>query len=203
MPKDYSALTKKLSAAPLMPILTIVDADKSRALVADLVAAGLGAIEILFRTDAAPDFLVRARQAHPGVMFGAGTILDDHSLGRAVDAGADFLVSPGLTPELHRAVEAQEAILIPGAVTGSEVMQARNLGYRILKYFPAEATNGAKVLAEFGDVFPDIRFIPTGKINSDVLPDYANLANVVAAGGSWMNSPDGLARIAEDIRAFG
>lgn len=131
-----------------------------------------------------------AKQQFPNCLFGAGTILSEKNLSDAVEAGADFLVSPGLTRELFELVQPSGLPHIPGVQTASEVMAAIGLGYRLMKYYPAQPSNGLVVLADYFNVFPDVGFVPTGKIDANVLPNYAALPNVIAIGGSWMLSSE-------------
>lgn len=196
---NISEIGSQLRRAPVIPVLTVQELDQSLRLVEALVSKDTTTIEILFRTEIAPEVLRSAKARFPDCIFAAGTIVNQRSLEAAVEAGADFLVSPGLTAALHELVSTHEVPLVPGTQTASDVMFAVELGYDLVKYFPAEATNAQEVLNDFRAVFPAVRFIPTGKITRKVLPSYAQLPNVLAVGGSWMIFDEGLEGLESDI----
>lgn len=200
---DMQETGKRIAEAGIMPIVTVRDVADGLELVDRLVQAGTTAVEILFRTSHAPEVLREAKARHPSCLFAAGTIMDAESLGRARDAGADCLVSPGLTPQLAEIVSQSGLPLVPGVQTASEVMFAREAGYRLLKFYPAEAANALEVLADFANIFRDTTFMATGKISSAVLSNYARLPNVCAVGGSWMLKSDYAGTLADEIRLFG
>ena len=127
-------------------------------------------------------------------MVGAGTIISAAQIDEAVAAGARFLVSPGATPALAKAAAAAPVPFLPGCATASEAMALRELGFRALKLFPAEAVGGARLLASLAAPLADLRFCPTGGIDLAKAPDYLRLPNVACVGGSWMLPKDALAR---------
>ncbi|MBZ9938410.1 bifunctional 4-hydroxy-2-oxoglutarate aldolase/2-dehydro-3-deoxy-phosphogluconate aldolase [Mesorhizobium sp. BR1-1-16] len=188
-----SELRGRLADAPILPILTVRAVETTMQQIDRLVACGIAAIEVVFRTSEAAGALAAAKARHPATLFGAGTIMTAEAVTEAVAARADFLVSPGLTPWLVDLVRPTGLPHIPGIQTASEVMTAVHYGYSLMKFYPAQASNGAMVLADYANIFPDIGFVPTGKIDAASLPSYLALANVVAAGGSWMLSPASLA----------
>lgn len=179
---------ERLSAARMMPIVTVREVGEAVALVDDLVEAGVAAVEILFRSAGAPEALARCRERHPRLLIAAGTILSAELCARAADSGADFMVSPGLTPELAAAAKASPLPLLPGAQTASEVMAAEGLGFTALKFYPAEPNGAPAILRDYTNVFPAVRFVPTGGIGEAQLPAYAALRNVAAVGGSWLQA---------------
>jgi len=185
-----SELRERLGRAPILPILTVRSVEAALAQIAALIAGGLTCIEIVFRTHEAKEALRRAKARFPGTAFGAGTMLSVDTFEAATDAKADFLVSPGLTPALHSLAGRSECLFVPGVQTASEVLAAHEFGYRILKYYPSAASNGHVVLADYANIFADIVFIPTGKIEKIQVPLYAALGNVLAVGGSFMIAPD-------------
>ena len=192
----------RIRQAGIVPIVTVRDVEESLTLVGKLVDAGADLVEIVFRSAGAPQALAEARKRFDRCTFAAGTILDEAGVRKAADAGAHCLVSPGLTPELHQAASAAGQVLIPGVQTASEVMAARQLGYRLLKYYPAEPSNGLVVLGDYANIFDTISFMATGKITSKVLPHYGALRNVAAVGGSWMLAAEALAGFATDRERF-
>jgi 2-dehydro-3-deoxyphosphogluconate aldolase/(4S)-4-hydroxy-2-oxoglutarate aldolase len=177
-----------LAAARVLPILSVKDVESTVALVDDLVTAGIHAIEILFRNEAAPAALRACRDRHPQILLAAGTILGVTSREAAIAAGADCLIAPGLTPELAAICRDGPLPLVPGAQTASEVMAALTAGFDILKFYPAEPNAAPDILRDYANVFPEASFVPTGGITEGVLASYAALTNVVAVGGSWLQA---------------
>ena len=174
--------------APVIPVLVVADASKAEGLATALVAGGLPVLEVTLRTPAALD-VIRAMAKVAGGHVGAGTVLTPDDVKRAKDAGASFAVSPGATERLVRACEDADLPLLPGASTASEVMQAMEWGYSMLKCFPAEAVGGAKLLKSLGGPLPQVSFCPTGGVTLANAPDYLSLSNVICVGGSWI-APD-------------
>ncbi|SMO49004.1 bifunctional 4-hydroxy-2-oxoglutarate aldolase/2-dehydro-3-deoxy-phosphogluconate aldolase [Paracoccus laeviglucosivorans] len=174
--------------APVIPVLVVGDAARAEGLATALVAGGLPVLEVTLRTPAALD-VIRAMAKVPGGHVGAGTVLTPDDAKRARDAGASFAVAPGLTETLVRACDDIDLPLLPGAVTASEVMRAMEFGYRMLKFFPAEAAGGAKSLKSLAGPLPQVSFCPTGGVTPQNAPDYLSLPNVICVGGSWI-SPD-------------
>ena len=174
--------------APVIPVLVVADASKAEGLATALVAGGLPVLEVTLRTPAALD-VIRAMAKVAGGHVGAGTVLTPDDVKRARDAGASFAVSPGATERLVRACEDAGLPLLPGASTASEVMQAMEWGYSMLKCFPAEAVGGAKLLKSLAGPLPQVSFCPTGGVTLANAQDYLSLSNVVCVGGSWI-APD-------------
>lgn len=177
----------------VIPVLTLESVPQALDLVRTLVAAGLPRVEVTLRTPAAID-AVRALVAElPQAEVGVGTIRSPHDLEAAVRAGAKFLVSPGHTDALLRAGRDAPVPYFPGAVTGSEIMNVADHGFRVVKFFPAEPSGGLKTLAAFAAPFADMLFMPTGGINGANFKTYLAQSNVLACGGSWMVPADRLA----------
>lgn len=172
--------------APVIPVVTIADPAAAVPLARALLEGGLPVIEVTLRTPAALEALSRIAQELPDALPGAGTICDPEQYRQARTAGARFAVSPGLTPALFEAGRTGEVPLLPGVATASEIMAAREAGYRLLKFFPAEPAGGAAALKAFAGPFPDVRFCPTGGITLASAPGYLALSNVLCVGGSWM-----------------
>ncbi len=171
--------------APVIPVL-VIDAPRDAARLAQaLVAGGLPVLEVTLRTPFALEAIAEMARV-PGARIGAGTVLSAHDAARAKAAGAEFAVSPGVTPALISACVAQSLPLLPGAATATEVMSLMETGYRTLKFFPAEVAGGVAMLQALRGPLPQASFCPTGGITATNAPDYLNLQNVACVGGSWV-----------------
>jgi 2-dehydro-3-deoxyphosphogluconate aldolase / (4S)-4-hydroxy-2-oxoglutarate aldolase len=175
-----------MALAPVIPVLTVASVDDGVAQAKALVAGGLYAIEVTLRTASALAAIRAIAKAVPDAVVGAGTIVSVEQIDEAVAAGARFLVSPGAPPALAKAAAQSPVPFLPGCATASEAMSLRELGFRALKLFPAEAAGGAKLLASLAAPLPDLRFCPTGGIDLAKAPEYLKLPNVPCVGGSWM-----------------
>lgn len=175
-----------MALAPVIPVLTVRDAEDGVAQARALVAGGLPAIEVTLRTAGALAAISAIRDAVPGAVVGAGTILTPEQIAKACAAGARFLVSPGASARLAQAAAAAPVPFLPGVATASEAMTLMELGFRALKLFPAEAVGGVRLLASLAGPLPDLRFCPTGGIDLAKAPAYLALPNVLCVGGSWM-----------------
>lgn len=185
-PTEQSRAARALAArAPVIPVLVIDDAARAVDLATALVAGGLPVLEVTLRTPAALA-AIRAMAEVPGAEVGAGTVLTRDDAARAFDSGARFAVSPGLTEALAQGCTDLGLPLLPGAVTASEVMAALDMGYDMLKFFPAEPAGGAPAIAGLGGPLPAAHFCPTGGITLANAPRYLALPNVVCVGGSWI-----------------
>jgi 2-dehydro-3-deoxyphosphogluconate aldolase / (4S)-4-hydroxy-2-oxoglutarate aldolase len=186
MPQNISALKPVLEGQPVIPVVLIENAAHAVPMAQALVAGGLPAIEITLRTGAALEAIRRIAGEVEGAIIGAGTILDPQTFEQAVTAGARFIVSPGLTRDLVAVANDHAVPLLPGAVTPSEMMEARAAGYTYLKFFPAEQAGGAGYLNAISSPLKGLMFCPTGGITKDSAANYLNLPNVVCVGGSWI-----------------
>jgi 2-dehydro-3-deoxyphosphogluconate aldolase / (4S)-4-hydroxy-2-oxoglutarate aldolase len=175
-----------LGMAPVIPVLTLSDLAHAVPLAAALVGGGLRVLEITLRTPVAIGCLEAIRKALPDAIVGIGTLTRAVDFAAAGRAGAQFGVTPGLTPELAAAARGARFPLLPGVMTPSEVIAARLAGFNILKLFPAHQAGGVEMLRALGAPFPDVLFCPTGGITRAVAPEYLALPNVVAIGGSWV-----------------
>ena len=179
-------LLSTLKLQPVVPVLIVEDAKTAVPLARALVAGGLKAIEITLRTDAALEAVRLVAQEVEGAVVGAGTILNAAHYAAAVDAGSQFIVSPGTTQELLDVARQSDIPLLPGAATASEVMAPREEGYKVLKFFPAEQAGGAAYLKALSSPLAGTLFCPTGGISLKNAMDYLSLPNVVCVGGSWV-----------------
>ncbi len=175
-----------LSAARIVPVLTIEDAARAVPLADAIAAGGLSVIEITLRNHAALDAIQAVARGCPGVTVGAGTVRSPEQAEAAIEAGARFLVSPGVTPRLVSAAEHWPVPFLPGVATASEAMALADLGYRALKFFPAESAGGAKALGALAAPLSELVFCPTGGVTPVNVSDYFAQPNVIAVGGSWL-----------------
>ncbi len=175
--------------APVIPVLVLDDVATARPLAEALVAGGLPVLEVTLRTPVALDVISEMAKVEGGVV-GAGTLLTPQDVKNALDAGATFGVSPGATDTLLEACEAADLPLLPGAATSSEVMRLLERGYRVQKFFPAEANGGAPALKAIGAPLPQVKFCPTGGVSPKNAPIYLGLSNTLCVGGSWVAPKD-------------
>ena len=175
--------------APVIPVLVLDDVATARPLAEALVAGGLPVLEVTLRTSVALDVISEMTKVEGGVV-GAGTLLTPQDVKNAVNAGATFGVSPGATDTLLDACEAADLPLLPGAATSSEVMRLLERGYRVQKFFPAEANGGAPALKAIGAPLPQVKFCPTGGVSPANAPTYLGLSNTLCVGGSWVAPKD-------------
>lgn len=169
----------------IIPVVVIDDAATAATLGDALVDGGLPLAEITFRTSAAPD-TISTLADRGDLIVGAGTITSVSDVDAAVQAGASFLVSPGLSQAVVERAAEHNILLIPGAVTATEVQRAVEWGVRTIKFFPAETSGGLAAIRALSAPFPAVSFIPTGGVTAVNLADYLALPSVVAVGGSWM-----------------
>lgn len=180
-----STLLEQLALLKVIPVIAIQDADDAVALGRTLMENGMPSAEITFRTPAAAEAIRRMRQAFPQMLIGAGTVLTTAQVDQAIEAGADFIVSPGLNPRIVQYCQARGATIIPGVNNPSLVEQAMELGLHTLKFFPAESSGGLGMLKAMSAVYP-VSFMPTGGISPSNVKDYLALPAVFACGGTWM-----------------
>ena len=174
--------------APVIPVLVLDGSLDPATLAQTLVGAGLPVIEVTMRTPYALD-AIRAMRSVEGAIVGAGTVLNERMLGEALDAGAEFIVSPGLTETLGRAAIAGGAPYLPGVATAGDIMRGLELGLGRFKFFPAEASGGLPALKALAAPFGDIRFCPTGGIREETAPQWLAHPSVLCVGGSWLLQP--------------
>lgn len=175
-----------------MPAVRLTDAAQAVPLAGAFRAAQLTCLEITFRTDAAAEGIELAHQAFPDMLVGAGTVLSTAQADAAVEAGAAFIVAPGLNPVVVEHCLQRGIAIIPGVSTPSEIDQAFSRGLRLVKFFPAGVAGGIPFLNAVAGPYPMMRFVPTGGINTMNLADYLSLRNVAACGGTWLARPEAL-----------
>ena len=173
---------------PVIPVLVLDDPEQAVAIGTALVKGGLPVLEVTLRTPRALEVMT-AMTAIEGAIVGAGTVLDEAQLDHALDAGARFIVSPGLTDRLARAAAARRACVLPGVANASDIMRGLDLGLNRFKFFPAEASGGLKALKALAGPFGDVRFCPTGGITLQSASDWLAEEAVLCVGGSWQVKP--------------
>ncbi|KZN36452.1 bifunctional 4-hydroxy-2-oxoglutarate aldolase/2-dehydro-3-deoxy-phosphogluconate aldolase [Pseudoalteromonas luteoviolacea] len=175
-----------LSAAPVVPVIVIEELEDAIPLAKALYNGGLRALEVTLRTPVAAEAVKQIKEALPEAYVGTGTVVDKASFEASVNAGADFMVSPGVSSELLELAKSTDIPFLPGAATPSEAMELAAHGFKFLKFFPAEAAGGAPMLKSIGGPLPQVTFCPTGGISLESAPKYLALKNVICVGGTWM-----------------
>lgn len=174
-----------MGLAPVIPVLVVDDVGHARPLAQALVAGGLKVLEVTLRTPAALAVIAEMATV-PGAIVGAGTVLNANDLAAARDAGARFIVAPGLTTPLGEAARAAGLPFLPGIANAGDVMRALDMGFSRLKFFPAVPMGGLPVLRALAAVFGQVRFCPTGGITAATAPDWLAEPAVACVGGSWV-----------------
>jgi 2-dehydro-3-deoxyphosphogluconate aldolase/(4S)-4-hydroxy-2-oxoglutarate aldolase len=190
-----NAIEPIMRMGPVIPVLVIEDVASGVAIAEALVAGGLKVLEVTLRTTAALD-VIRAMKQVPGAVVGAGTVLNVRDLDAAIAAGAEFIVSPGLTEKLTHAALDREIPFLPGVANAGDIMRGLDLGLDRFKFFPAEAAGGLKALKALAAPFRNVRFCPTGGITLASAPEWLAEEAVLCVGGSWLvgkGTPDRVA----------
>jgi 2-dehydro-3-deoxyphosphogluconate aldolase/(4S)-4-hydroxy-2-oxoglutarate aldolase len=182
-----------LDLAPVIPVVVLDQPAHAMPLAQALLSGGIPVIEITLRTPAALEAIRIISSSLPGAVVGAGTVTTPGLVRQAVDAGAQFLVSPGTTDQLLNAMDDAGVPCLPGVASVSEVMHVLERGQREMKFFPAEACGGRAFLSAIASPFPDARFCPTGGITPATAPRYRELGNVRCVGGTWLTPRDAIA----------
>jgi 2-dehydro-3-deoxyphosphogluconate aldolase / (4S)-4-hydroxy-2-oxoglutarate aldolase len=174
-----------MRTAPVIPVLVIEDAAYAQPIAQALVAGGLRVLEVTLRTAAALD-VIREMKKVDGAIVGAGTVLNEADLRASMDAGAEFIVSPGLTEPLGKAAVASGIPFLPGTANAGDIMRGLDLGLTHFKFFPAEASGGITALKAIAAPFGMAKFCPTGGISLATAPDWLAVEPVLCVGGSWV-----------------
>lgn len=186
-------LVKRMESVGIIPVVVIEDAKDAVALAGALKRGGIECAEVTFRTAAAEESIRLIAKEYPEFLIGAGTVLTPKQADCAMAAGASFIVSPGLNPEVVKHCIAKGYPIIPGVVTPSEVELGLSLGLKYLKFFPAEAAGGVKMIKAMSAPYGMVRFMPTGGVGVGNVRDYLDCKAVFACGGSWMVPKDMIA----------
>jgi len=183
-------MTKKIDDIfhniPVIPVLSLNNFDDSIGVAKALINGGLNVLEVTLRTDYGLQAIRELKQAFPEAIIGAGTVKTPAQFESAVEAGADFILSPGHTMELLKLASESDIPTIPGISTPSEAMLAMEFGFNRLKFFPAEALGGVNFLRSLSGPFPQFKFCPTGGITINNASQYLSLSNVFCVGGTWL-----------------
>ena len=185
-------ILKQLSLIGIVPVIAIDDANDAVPLAQALCEGGLPCAEVTFRTAAAAEAIANMTKAFPNMLVGAGTVLTNEQVDRAVAAGAKFIVSPGLNPETVRHCQEIGIPVCPGTSNPSDIETALSFGLKTVKFFPAEAAGGLKYIKSIAAPYVDVTFMPTGGINEKNLLDYLSFKKIICCGGSWMVPKDAI-----------
>jgi 2-dehydro-3-deoxyphosphogluconate aldolase/(4S)-4-hydroxy-2-oxoglutarate aldolase len=181
-----------MKISPIVPVIALEKAEDALALADALMEGGIFIMEVTLRTSAALASIEAIAKAFPQMHVGAGTVLNRASFTQAVDHGAQFVFSPGISEELMQRSRELHCPLIPGVATASEVMQAFNNGFEQCKLFPATVAGGVEALKAFSGPFGSMQFCPTGGVNVENFTDFLALKNVLCVGGSWIVPKDAI-----------
>lgn len=174
----------------IVPVIALEDAKDAKPLAEALINGGLSCAEVTFRTDAAEESIKIMSNEFPNMLVGAGTVLTTEQVDRAVNAGAKFIVSPGLNPTVVKYCVDNNIPVCPGCANPSDIEQAIALGLDVVKFFPAEAAGGLNMIKAMSAPYTNMKFMPTGGINANNLNDYLAFKKIIACGGSWMVKSD-------------
>ncbi|MBN8814867.1 MAG: bifunctional 4-hydroxy-2-oxoglutarate aldolase/2-dehydro-3-deoxy-phosphogluconate aldolase [Sphingomonas sp.] len=205
MTDGVNDIERIMLAAPVIPVIVIEDLATARPLAEALVAGGLPALEVTMRTPVALD-AIRAMKEVPGAIVGAGTVVNTAQFEQVMDAGVEFIVSPGLTERLAQPIIASGVPYLPGIANSADIMRGLDLGLTHFKFFPAEANGGLKALKALAAPFYQCKFCPTGGVSEANAPDWLAFDPVLCVGGSWVCSGtpeevEAKARAAAGLRA--
>ncbi|AQS88697.1 2-dehydro-3-deoxyphosphogluconate aldolase [Neoasaia chiangmaiensis NBRC 101099] len=185
--QDTTRVDAVMTRCPVIPVLVVNDAALARPMAEALVAGGLTTLEVTLRTPCALD-VIREMSKVEGALVGAGTVLNADDLARSVEAGARFIVSPGLTEGVAQAAVRHDVPLLPGIANAGDIMRGLDLGLTRFKFFPATVNGGLPALKALAAVFGQVRFCPTGGITEETAPEWLAHPAVACVGGSWLTS---------------
>ncbi|MDE6888661.1 MAG: bifunctional 4-hydroxy-2-oxoglutarate aldolase/2-dehydro-3-deoxy-phosphogluconate aldolase [Eubacterium sp.] len=185
-----NTMNERIAAFGVVPVVVLEDAKDAKPLADALVKGGLSCAEVTFRTDAAEESIRIMKQEYPDMLVGAGTVLTIEQVDKAVNAGAEFIVSPGFDEEIVDYCMKKEIPILPGCITPSEVAQAVKRGMNVVKFFPSEQFGGVETIKALAAPYTTVKFMPTGGVNTKNLKDYLSCDKIVCCGGSWMVKGD-------------
>lgn len=185
-----NSILEKIESIGIVPVIQIENLEDAIPLAEALCKGGLPCAEVTFRTEAAKEAILKMTEAYPNMLVGAGTVLTIEQVEEAVEAGAKFVISPGLNPKIVKYCVDNNILIIPGCSNPSDVEQAIELGLEVVKFFPAEAAGGINMIKAMSAPYTKMKFMPTGGINLNNLNDYLNFNKIIACGGSWMVKPE-------------
>ena len=181
---------EKIQKTGIIPVVVLNDVKDAEPLAKALIEGGLPCAEVTFRTDAAEESIRIMKEKFPEMLLGAGTVLTTEQVDRAVAAGAEFIVSPGLNPRIVKYCVEKNIPITPGCANASDIEQALENGLDVVKFFPAEPAGGLKMIKALAAPYVGVKFMPTGGISANNVRDYLAYDRIIACGGSWMVSGD-------------
>ena len=184
-----NTISSMMGEQRVLPIIQANNEDEGLNIARAIHAAGINAVEVVLRSERAAQVITAIKQNLPEMIVSAGTVVDEASYVKAVNAGADFIITPGFSPALLDILSGSEIPTLPGVASVAEIIVAREHGYRELKFFPAGIAGGPAFLKAVQSLFQDTRFCPTGGVSGDNYEDYLALNNVFAVGGTWVVKP--------------
>lgn len=180
---------KQIEALKIVPVVKLDKPEDAVPLAKALIDGGLPVAEITFRTEAAEQSIRNIVKEFPEMLVGAGTVVNTEQAEKAAGAGAKFIVSPGFSPSVTKFALDSGLPVFPGVCTPTEIMAALEFGLKVVKFFPAKQYGGLSTIKALAAPFPELRFMPTGGVNAENLPEYLASDKIIACGGSWMVKP--------------
>ena len=177
---------EEFSKIGIIPVIALDNVEDAAPLAKALCDGGLPCAEVTFRTDAAAESIRNMLEAYPDMLVGAGTVLTTAQVDAAIEAGAKFIVSPGLNPKTVKYCQEKNIPILPGVATASEIEQALELGLDVVKFFPAEVNGGLPAIKALSAPYHMMQFMPTGGVNPQNVKEYLSFDKVLACGGTWM-----------------
>lgn len=188
--EKFVEIYNKIGEVGIIPVIKLNRVEDAIPLANALLAGGIPVAEVTFRTESAAEGIALIRREVPQMLVGAGTVLSTEQAIAAVEAGAQFVVSPGSNGKIIDKVLDSGVVMIPGVATPTEIEAAMGRGLSVVKFFPAEALGGVAMLKALAGPYPQMKFVPTGGISAGNMQDYLQQKNVLAVGGSWMVQKD-------------
>ena len=185
-----NTISKKIQEIGGVPVVVLNDAKDAKPLAKALCEGGLPCAEVTFRTEAAEESIRLMTESYPDMFVGAGTVLTVEQVDEALEAGAQFIISPGFDEDVVKHCIEKNVPVTPGTCTPSDVQKCYRLGLDVVKFFPAEAAGGLKMIKSIAAPYTQMKFIPTGGINANNMKDYLEYNRILAIGGSWMVKGD-------------
>lgn len=185
---------KRIEKIGIVPVIKLEKTEDALPLAKALCEGGLPCAEVTFRTDVCADVIKVMKENYPEMVIGAGTVLTKEQVDAAVEAGAEFIVSPGLNPEIVEYCNSKNIVITPGCANPSDVEQAIKYGLDVVKFFPAESAGGIKMIKALSAPYSKLKFMPTGGINAENLKSYLDFDKIIACGGTWMVPSDLIAK---------
>ena len=179
-------ILKKIHGIGIVPVIALENVEDAAPLAQALCSGGLPVAEVTYRTACAHDAMIEMKKACPQMLVGAGTVLTKEQVDSALDAGAEFIVSPGLNPEIVRYCQEKNVPILPGTANASDIEIAISLGLNTVKFFPAEPLSGIKMISALAAPYTQMKFMPTGGVSPKNMKDYLSNPKIIACGGTWM-----------------